>query len=200
MTLNVGIYVYDNAEVLDFAGPFEVFSTAARMKSRKEPKAPKAFDVFLIADSQRLVSARSGFNVQPKYTITNHPDLDILIIPGGVHHIEINRPEILTWIANISTCTEITASVCSGAFILASAGLLQGQPATTHWEDLDELQLAFPDISVQPDVRWVDLGNIVTSAGVSAGIDMSLHLIARLEGLELARSTARQIDFPWDGA
>lgn len=198
MTLNVGIYVYDNAEVLDFSGPYEVFSTAARIKTRKEPKAPKAFDVFLIADSQRVVNARAGFSVLPRYTITNHPPLDVLIVPGGVHHIEIERPEILAWIANMAACTEVTASVCTGSFILASAGLLQGQPATTHWEDLGELQSAFPDIAVQAGVRWVDLGNIITSAGVAAGIDMSLHLVARLENLELAQATARQIDFPWE--
>ncbi len=198
MTLNVGIYVYDNAEVLDFSGPFEVFSTAARLKARKEPKTPKAFEVFLIADTQRPVQARAGFTVMPRYTIANHPPLDILIVPGGVHHVEVQRPEILAWLAQVAPGTQMTASVCSGAFILASAGILRGQPATTHWEDLAELQTTYPDLAVQPDVRWVDLGSLATSAGVAAGIDMSLHLVARFEGMELAVNTAHQIDFPWE--
>ena len=127
----------------------------------------------------------------------DHPPLDVLIVPGGVVDAEMERPEVMAWLQRVAPATSVTASVCTGAFLLGQAGLLQGKQATTHWEDLAELRRLFPDVEVVEGRRWVDLGSIVTSAGISAGIDMSLHLVARLAGAELARKTAHQMQYDW---
>ncbi len=195
--MNVGIYVYDEVEVLDFAGPYEVFTTAARVKARLEPNAPKLFDVFLIAEKDGLVSARANFNVRPHHSIRNHPRVDVLIVPGGVHTRELEKPHVIEWIASLSPQTELTASVCTGAFLLAKAGILQDKPCTTHWEDIPHLRAMFPALDVKEDVAWVDNGRIITSAGISAGIEMALHLVTKLAGKDLALRTARQMQYTW---
>lgn len=195
MTRTVGIYLFDEVEVLDFAGPFEVFSTATRVKARLQPGAPPAFEVVTIADRVRMVKARGGLRVQAQFGIAHHPALDVLVIPGGVVTAELQRQAIIDWIARTASTATLTASVCTGAFLLAKAGLLRGKAATTHWEDIEDLRAMFPDLQVQSAVRWVDNGPVITAAGISAGIDMSLHLVARLEGEALARKTARQMEF-----
>jgi transcriptional regulator GlxA family with amidase domain len=195
-TVNVGIYLFDQVEVLDFAGPFEVFSTAARVQQRREPHAPSTFEVFTIADAA-LVHARANLLVQPHYHLTNHPKIDVLIVPGGVVTAELEKPAVIDWIKRVDSNTRLTASVCTGAFLLAQTGLLDGKRVTTHWEDCDDLEHAFPNLRVERGVHWVDEGRIVTSAGISAGIDMSLHLISRLIGLEIAEATARQMEYTW---
>ena len=200
MTHTVGIYLFDQIEVLDFAGPFEVFSTATRVKSRLEPQAAAAFKVYTIAAERRIIAARGNLPVQPHYTLADHPPLDILIVPGGVVTAELERKTVTDWIATVARTASITASVCTGAFLLAQAGLLHNRPAITHWEDIDDLRTMFPDIDLKNGVRWVDTGPVVTSAGISAGIDMSLHLVARLEGEALAIKTARQMEFDWEHA
>ena len=197
MTRNVGIYIFDEIEVLDLGGPFEVFSTAARLKARLNPGAAKPFDVFTIAETIRLTRARGGLMLQPSFDIINHPPIDVLIVPGGVVTAELQRDAVITWIARIAAKASLTASVCTGAFLLAKAGLLRGKTITTHWEDIADFRAMFPDVSVNENTRWVDAGNIVTSAGISAGLDMSLHLIARLDSENLAVRTARQMDYAW---
>jgi transcriptional regulator GlxA family with amidase domain len=196
----IGIYIYDEVEVLDFAGPYEVFTTAARLVTRQQPDAPPKFRPVLIADARRLVMARGNFQVQAHYGIQEHPPLDVLLVPGGVHTNEMRRPEILEWVRETGAQVQIVASVCTGAFLLAQAGLLNGLPATTHWEDIPDLRALFPKVAVRDNTRWVDSGRIITSAGISAGIDMSLHLVARLAGQPLALKTARQMEFDWPGA
>jgi transcriptional regulator GlxA family with amidase domain len=196
MTRFVGIFLYEEIEVLDFAGPFEVFSTAVRVQNRLDAAAEKPFVVVTIAEHLEPVRARGGLIVLPQATLATHPPLDILIIPGGVHAPVLEREEVSAWINRCATRAEITASVCTGALLLAHAGLLRGKPATTHWEDLPELR-AYADIEVVENKRWVDTGKIITSAGISAGIDMSLHIVARVEGEELAMRTARQMDYLW---
>jgi transcriptional regulator GlxA family with amidase domain len=197
MTRNVGIFLFDDVEVLDFAGPFEVFSTASRVKLRLEPGGPEPFRVFTVARKSRGVIARGGLLVTPYDDFENHDSIDVLLIPGGIVTTELERPEVISWIAKVAQKADITASVCTGAFLLAKAGLLDGKSATTHWEDIAALQDMFPKVTVKENTRWVDEGNIVTAAGISAGIDMSLHLVARLEGEALARKTARQMEFDW---
>ena len=197
MTHNVGIFVFDDVEVLDFAGPYEVFTTAARMHARIDTKAPPLFNVFTIGRTLSPLRARAGLSVFPDHDFTHHPPIDLLIVPGGVVTAELARPEVSQWITNASVRTKLTASVCTGAFLLAKAGLLDGKQATTHWEDIDDFKSMFPSIKVQTNVRWVDEGKIVTSAGISAGIDMSLHLVERMAGRTLAERTARQLDFDW---
>lgn len=197
MTRCVGIYIFDEIEVLDLGGPFEVFSTASRMKARLQPGAAKSFEVFTVAETLRPIRARGGLMIQPAFDFTCHPAIDVLIVPGGVVTAELGRPAVIEWIGRNAGKATLTASVCTGAFLLAKAGLLHGKTITTHWEDIADFRAMFPDIPVRDDTRWVDAGDIVTSAGISAGLDMSLHLVARLEGEELAVRTARQMDYDW---
>lgn len=197
---NVGIYIYDDVEVLDFAGPFEVFSVASRVAVRQAPDAPPPFTVFTVSRDGARVAARGRLGVAPAYGIDGHPDIDLLIIPGGVVDAELARPAVVDWIRARAADAEIVASVCTGAFLLAEAGLLDGLEATTHWEDADDLAARHPRLTVVRDAGgWIDEGRIVTSAGISAGIDMSLHLVGRLLGRAMAERTARQMEYRWGG-
>jgi len=190
--LNVGIFVYENAEVLDFSGPFEVFSTANRLCSSN-----RAFEVFLVAEENAPVNARGGYSVNPHYCFNKHPEIDVLIVSGGIHTGELNKANVIKWLATVSEKAKTVASVCTGAFILAETGLLSGLNVTTHWEDIQDLRKSYPALSVIESQRWVDEGKFLTSGGISAGIDMSLHLVAKLVGLELAEKTAKQMEFEW---
>ncbi|SDS91406.1 DJ-1/PfpI family protein [Halopseudomonas sabulinigri] len=192
--MNIGIYLYEQAEVLDFAGPFEVFSTAARLS---EPSG--CFQVSLIAGVAAPVTARGGLRVIPDHDLRSHPPLQALIVPGGVHTAELQHTEMLQWLRDQAAQVQIMASVCTGAFLLAQAGLLDGEQVTTHWEDIADLRAAYPQLEVLERQRWVDRGKRVTSAGISAGIDMSLHLVERLHSRDLAERTARQMEFDWTG-
>lgn len=195
MTRTVGILIFDEVEVLDLGGPFEVFSTASRVRKRLQPDGPLPFEVMTIAEFPGPVRARGGLRVMPYCAMDAHPEIDVLVVPGGVVTSVMQREKVVHWISKTASRASLTASVCTGAFLLAKAGLLVGKPATTHWEDLDDLQRQFPSTRVIAEQRWVDNGKIVTSAGISAGIDMCLHLVARLEGIELANLTARQMEW-----
>ncbi len=197
MTRSVGIFIFDEVEVLDFAGPFEVFSTASRVRSRMEPAAERPFTVFTVAERTRPIKARGDLRVQPHFNLGNHPSIDVLIVPGGEVTAELGRREVINWITRTAQMATITASVCTGAFLLAQAGLLDGKPATTHWEDLDDLRAMFPAVEVVAGSRWLSSDRVVTSAGISAGLDMSLYLVSRLVDEELATRTARQMDYSW---
>ncbi|AWB65254.1 glutamine amidotransferase [Saccharobesus litoralis] len=211
--MNIGIYIYDYAEVLDFSGPYEAFSTASRIESEsliqiaaiKSTKLTRLmasetaspFNPILIAEQESAVRARSGFKVLPHYTIKNHPKLDVLIVVGGIHDNEMSNQTVINWIKAQAEQVEILATVCTGVFIVAQAGCLGDHKVTTHWHDIDQLQNEFPDLKVIGNHRWVDEGKLVTSGGISAGIDMSLHLIARLHNKELAIRTAKEMDYQW---
>ncbi len=191
VTLNVGIFVFDDVEVLDFAGPFQVFTTAERVARPDKP-----FATFTVA-ADNNVQARGGLSIVPSYTFGREPHIDVLIVPGGVVTDELGKSAVIEWIAAHAAEARLTVSVCTGAFLLAKAGVLDGKTATTHWEDVDDFRKSFPGVLVDSAVRWVEQGNVVTSAGISAGIDMSLHLVERLAGESLARRTARQMDYRW---
>lgn len=193
MPVNVAIYLFDNVEVLGFAGPYEVFTCASRVHHGDSP----LFTVFTVGESLKPVHARAGLKIDPDFSSDNHPAIDCLIIPGGVVTAELEKANVIEWIQQQALKTTLTASVCTGAFLLAKAGLLTGKSATTHWEDIDDLRAMFPQVAVKQGVRWVDEGAIVSSAGISAGIDMSLHLVERLTDRRLAERTARQLDFDW---
>ncbi|MGV2988128.1 DJ-1/PfpI family protein [Vibrio sp. E150_011] len=188
--MNIGIYIYDDAEVLDFSGPFEVFSTAKRMDAAH-------WNVFLVSETLEPVSARGGFNILPHYSIHNHPAIDLLIVVGGVHTEEMKKPHILSWLSTVDKRAERVVSVCTGAFLLANAGLLNGLSVTTHWEDIPDLKQAFPELLVIDDKRWVTSGKYTTSGGISAGIDMSLYLVSELRSQDFAERVARQMDYHW---
>lgn len=197
MTSNVGIFVFNDVEALDFAGPYEVFTTASRVFQREQPAVSDPFTVFTISKALDRVRARAGLKIFPDYRLEAHPEIDLLLIPGGVVTAELTDPEVIRWIADTASHASLTASVCTGAFLLAKAGLLDGKSATTHWEDIADLRTMFPSVRVLEGRRWVDEGNIVTSAGISAGIDMSLHLVERIIDRRLAEQTARQMEFDW---
>jgi transcriptional regulator GlxA family with amidase domain len=188
--MNIAIYIYDDAEVLDFSGPFEVFSTAKRI-------ARNNWNIFLVAETDSLVKARGNFLVSPHYTIENHPDIDVLVVVGGIHTQEVKKAHVIAWISKVAVSAQRVVSVCTGAFLLAEAGLLKGLSATTHWEDIPDLMSAYPELRVLDNQRWVSEGKFVTSGGISAGIDMSLYLVAQLSPGELAQRTARQMEYDW---
>lgn len=201
MTRSVGLFLFDDVEVLDFAGPYEVYTTATRVAGRLAKDAPPLFRVFSVARTAAPVRARAGLVLTPEHTFADHPPIDVLVVPGGVVTQELARLEVIAWIAACAARSELTVSICTGAFLLARAGLLEGRSATTHWEDVDDMRAMFPGVRVvgRAGLRWVDEGKVVTSAGISAGIDVSLHVVERLAGRELAERTARQMDFDWMG-
>ncbi|HWQ12417.1 MAG TPA: DJ-1/PfpI family protein [Roseiflexaceae bacterium] len=188
----VAVLIFDDVELLDFAGPFEVFSSARNITGEHE----RLMDVFAVAETAAPVRCRNGLVVQPAYTLESCPRADILVVPGGAGtRAAEERPGLISWIRERSAEAELTTSVCTGSFLLARAGLLAGRPATTHWESVGELRDRYPDIAVQEDQRYVDAGEVVTSAGVSAGIDMALDVLARLYGPSVARATALGIEY-----
>lgn len=197
MAINIGIFVFDKVEVLDFSGPFEVFTAATRVAKRNQGENTRVFEVFTISRDGQPIKARGGLVVQPDYSFADQPMIDVLLVPGGVVSAELARPEVIKWIQRTNAAAQLTASVCTGAMLLGKAGLLDRRSATTHWEDTAELQSMFPQVKVLTGVRWVDEDAIVTSAGISAGIDMSLHLVERLASRELAELTARQMEYDW---
>ena len=196
--LQVAILVFDDVEALDLGGPYEVFTTACRMQQRLRPGAPAPFEVRCVARSLAPVRARAGLRVLPDADFATASTADVLIVPGGVIDAAAACADTRAWVARAAAGAQITASVCTGAFILAAAGVLTKGPATTHWEDIADLRAQFPALDVRENVRWVDRGALVTSAGISAGIDMSLHLVTRLVSAALSERTARQMDTPWN--
>lgn len=195
--LQVVILLYPGIEILDFAGPYEVFSVATRIALRDGLSAHPPFLVSTVAASRELLTARYDLRVQPDAQFDDELPCDVLIVPGGVIDQPVNDPQTLAWVRRMASSTGLLTSVCSGALILAKAGLLQGHSVTTHWADIQELREGYPDLDVQENVPYVDAGSLVTSAGISAGIDMSLHLVARLLGGDAARITARQMQYEW---
>ena len=195
--LQVAILVFPDAEVLDFAGPFEVFSVASRLARGEQGLAP--FEVFLVGKDGGEVAARHGLRVTPSHSFATVPRADLLIVPGGAVTEALADDAVLEWIWQAHRHTQITASVCTGAFFLAKLGLLDGLAATTHWEDMEHLKAAAPLTELRGGVPYVVQGKIFTSGGISAGIEMCLYLVARLAGADLARRTARQMEYRWDG-
>ena len=194
----VAILLFNEIEVLDFAGPFEVFGVAG-MRSGERP-----FQVFTIAEGGP-VYARNGLSINPTYLLNDHPKPNILVIPGGggIHpdgtpfgsRREVNNPAVINWILRNAPTAEIVLSVCTGAFLLAKAGLLDGLMATTHFKAEAGLRALAPNTTLAMHERWVDNGQIITSAGISAGIDASLHVVGRLLGEEAAAETAAYMQY-----
>lgn len=198
MTLRVRILAYDGVEALDFAGPFEVFTTASRVSQRMNPGAPAPFEVASVAlGANEPVQARAGLRLLADHDLAANPMADLLVVPGGVVDAPMASPATLRWIADCAAGAQLVASVCTGVFLLAKSGVATRKAVTTHWEDIADLRGQFPLLDVRENERWVDSGRIVSSAGISAGIDMSLYLVERLAGRPLAERTARQMDYAW---
>lgn len=189
----IGLFLFHEVEVLDFAGPFEVFSIA------EADPGVKGFKVHTVSADGQMITARNGLQVQPEHSFGSLPPIDMLIIPGGygAEEIEIHKPEVLNWIKSYAAEGVQIASVCTGALLLAEAGLLDGLKATTHWMDLERLEREYPAVDVQSGVKFVDQGWIITSGGISAGIHMSLHLVGRYLGIDAANTTAKRMEYDW---
>ena len=191
MKRNVGILVFDNAEVLDFAGPFEVFSVTLL------PDNVKPFDVFCVAKNDNIISAVNGLQVKANYTVHNHPPIDILIISGGwgIRGV-LDDPEIMEWIKNTIENCGLTLSICSGALALAKLGLLAGKPFCTHMDVYGSMYQIDPTAIPQKDKRFTRSDEkIYTSGGISAGIDLSFHIIETLFSRETALDTADYMEY-----
>lgn len=195
--LDIGILVFPEVEVLDFAGPFEVFSVASRI-AEKEIGVKAPFRVSIVGAHGGVVMARHGLGVCPHVGFANAPQFDLLVVAGGVVDQPLGDPATLDFIRRQDEGTALTASVCTGAFMLARLGLLDGLQATTHWDDIGELRAGYPKVQVLEQVQYVDQGRIVSSAGISAGIGMSLHLVGRILGEGMARATARRMEYEWE--
>ena len=192
-TRTLAILVFDDVEVLDFCGPFEVFSVANRFTD------PPAFSVLTVAEKAGPVVTRGGLSVNPHHRIADSPQPDILLVPGGQGtRKEMHNPVLIDWLKQASVKAELVLSVCTGALLLAKAGLLDGLEATTHHGAIDLLRQTASSMRVHADRRFVDNGRVVCSAGIAAGIDMSLHVVSRLLGREIAVKTARQMEYPWE--
>lgn len=190
MAYRTAILLFDEVEVLDFAGPFEVFSVTGRRR-KLEP-----FDVFTVSERAGPVTARNGLSLNPRYAFGSCPPPDILVVPGGYGtRREMKNPLTLEWLTRVAPNADLVLSVCTGALVLGAAGLLDGLEATTHFMAFDELRAVAPNATVREGARLVDNGRVILSAGVSAGIDMSLHVVARLLGAEVARETARYMEY-----
>ena len=155
------------------------------------------FKVSLIGAGRAVIEARHGMGIVPHYGFDDAPDVDLLIVPGGLMAQPLGCRTTRAWIMRVSDGAALIASVCTGAFLLASLGLLDGLAVTTHWEDIDDLRAQFPQLEVKEKLPFVDTGRVVTSAGISAGIAMSLHLVQRVLGAGLAAATACQMEYDW---
>lgn len=197
MTARLLLLMFDEVELLDFAGPYEVFTTANRMAARRDPGAAAPFELVTASPDGRPATARAGLRLEPDTALPEVRGCEVLLVPGGVVDGLLEDASSLAQLRRLSADARITASICTGAFVLAAAGLLRDAEVTTHWEDAQDLARRHPDLRVRPERRWVDDGRFVTSAGIAAGIDMSLHLVGRLADAELALRTARQLDVAW---
>ena len=190
MSTTIGLFLFDGAEELDWAGPWEVLAAWAENHPEDE------VEVFTFSQAQKTVRCAKGLQVIPDHTWATMPELDVLVYPGGRGvRSHLGNNEITEWLRGVAKRAEIVSSVCTGSLVLADAGLLDGLAATTHWENVDMLFDLGDDVEVRPEERFVDTGSIITAAGVSAGIDMALHLIVRLQSEERARQVRRYIQY-----
>jgi len=184
--MNVAIFVFDDMQILDFAGPMDVFATN-----------PKAFTPFTVARDKTSVTTTGGLQVAPSYTFENAPAADILIIPGGNVRAELGKPEVIEWVQNAAEDADYVLTVCTGVFLAAKAGLLKEMTATTYHTAIDRLIALDPSIDVVTDQRFVDNGKIICSAGISSGIDAAFHLVQKILGMGEAQKIALELEFDW---
>jgi len=190
---NVAIVLYEGVELLDFAGPAEVFKSAAGYGGGAEP----AFRVYTVAATRAPLKSLGFVTITPEFSIEDAPAPDIIVLPGGNSDNFTNDPKAMAWASRVMKASEVTMTVCTGAFVPARAGMLDGLTATTWYGAIDGLRKEVPKANVQEGRRFVDNGHVVTTAGVSAGIDGALHLVARLLGRAAADRTARYMEYHW---
>ena len=192
---NIAIFLFEDVEVLDFAGPFEVFSVTSEI-NEEHP-----FNVYTVAEKMGKIRARNGLSVNPDFTFSDCPPPDIIVIPGGQGtRAEMKNPAVIAWVTELAERVDYVLSVCTGALILGKAGLLDGLTSTTHHQAIDLLGEIAPKTTVVTDERFVDNGKVITAGGISAGIDMSLYVVGKLLGEEKAEKTARHMEYgDWQG-
>lgn len=186
----IAVALFDGAEELDWAGPWEVLAAWSHQWPDDE------VDVFTVARTRELVTCAKGLKVLPDHSWDSAPPHDVLVYPGGRGtRRELKDESVLAWLRDGRERGTLMTSVCTGALVFAAAGLLRDRPATTYWAELDLLRELEPAVELRPDDRFVDSGAVITAAGVSAGIDMALHLVARLHSVERARGVRRYIQY-----
>jgi len=183
-SLKVAILIFDGVEIIDYTGPYEVFGSAG-------------FDVYTVAATPDPITSAMGMTVIPKFTFANAPQPDVLVVPGGGVKVARDHAPTLKWIRETTARDRQTMSVCNGAFILASAGLLDGLEATTTSGNIERLRREFPKVSVIEDRRYVDNGKIITTGGLTAGIDGALHVVDKLIGRGNAQAVALGEEYEW---
>ena len=193
----IGIMLFNDVEVLDFCGPFEVFSVTLEDEALRR-KEPSPCQVLLVAESMGAITTAGGMKVMPMATFADCPELDLLLVPGGQGtRREMVHEVTLKFVREQSARAGLVASVCTGALVLGKAGLLAGLRATTHWGALDLLRELCRDVQVDSVAQVVDEGRIMTSAGIAAGIDLALMIVRRWYGEPVARATARHMEYPF---
>jgi transcriptional regulator GlxA family with amidase domain len=197
--LLVGILIFDQVELLDVAGPFEVFSvTRISEKEKREGERSSLFRVILVAQKLGPISTIGGLRLSPDISTDTCPNLDLLIVPGGQGtRKEVNNHKLIKWIADRSLQSKITASVCTGSSLLGKAGLLDGRESTTHFQAFDFLRQSAPNTKIREDVLFTLTEPIFTSAGVSSGIDLALRIVSHFFGEEVGMATARHMEYPY---
>ncbi len=190
MIENVGIFLFDDIELLDFAGPYEVFSVTSELNDHK------LFKVFSLTRDGRGIKSVNGLRVTPDYSFTDHPPIDILVIPGGVGtRAEITKQDVLDWVNKTHQSAKITMTVCSGARLPAALGLLDGLESVTHHTVFESLKKLAPRTTINAGKRFIDNGKLMTSGGISAGIDLALHIVRKLYGEEIAKKTVKYMEY-----
>ena len=189
--LNLAILIFDGVQIIDYTGPYETFGHAY------DNDGP-LFNIYTVASKIEPITTAMGMSVNPRYSLHNAPNPDVLLIPGGNIDAVLNDKSVIQWIKESSREARITMSVCNGAFILAKAGLLDGLEATTTFRLIGKLRDEAPKAKVVDNKRYVDNGNVVTAAGLSSGIDCSLHVIERLFGKGTAQMAALGMEYNWD--
>ena len=187
---NVAILLYDDVELLDFAGPGEVFQVA-------EFNGSPAFHVYTVAVGEKEITSQSFLKVTAQYSIDDCPMPDILVIPGGNSMSQVNNEKLISWIDHVNQNADYVLSVCNGVRLLAKTGALDGMTATSHYRAVDNLTKEFPDVTMVKNKRFVDNGRIITTEGVSAGIDGSLYLVSKIFNKEVAQNVAMQMMYNW---
>jgi transcriptional regulator GlxA family with amidase domain len=188
--LNIGIFLFEKVELLDFAGPYEVFSVASELNN------DNLFNVFTVSSDGNVIKTVNGLKVVPDYSFDNHPPIDILMIPGGEGtKAEINKPPILQWLQRNYANSKVVASICSGALLLGKLGFLDRLESTTHHEVIANLQELAPLTIINRQNRFISYGKIMTSAGISAGIDLSLHIVEKFCGRDIVNEVVVYLEY-----
>jgi transcriptional regulator GlxA family with amidase domain len=191
----VVIPVFPDIELLDFCGPYEALS-ACRLDESRRREEPSPFKILLAAQSLEPVACANGPRFLPDVLLADCPDPDVLIVPGGWGvRAQLNNPLLIDWIRTVGGAAATLASVCTGSMLLGKAGLLDGKRATTHWKSLQWMRESFPAVTVEAAEHVVEDGRILTSAGIAAGIDLGLRVVARHFGEEIATATARHMEY-----